>query len=146
MPTTPSVLASVRSFSDQCLPSRRWKRVLVVGSDAGDAAVLLAERGYDVALRGADDAEQRLALAGLEVAADDGGELDAIVVADGAPDVVDAVRHVRGRLRPGGLVLASALSARRRELRRLGFKMTDELGAPALRRRGRVGRVVRAVV
>jgi hypothetical protein len=54
---------------------------------------------------------------------------------------------VRARLRPGGLVLAAAgVSAKGRELRHLGFALSDELGVPALRRRGAVGRVVRAVV
>ena len=135
----------VQRYSERCLPSRRWNRVLVVGSDAADVALLLAEHGYDVAVRGADDAEQQLALVGVD-GADDGGEVDAIVVASGAPDVLDVVRDVRARLRPGGLVLAAAVSAKRRELRRLGFALSDELGVPALRRRGAVGRVLRAVV
>lgn len=146
MPTTPHVLDSARRYSEHCLPSRRWSRVLVIGSDAADVAVLLAEHGYDVAVRGADDAEQQLALVGVD-AADHQGELDAVVVAAGAPDVLDVVRDVRARIRPGGIILASAgVSARRRELRRLGFALSDELGVPALRRRGAVGRVVRAVV
>lgn len=146
MPTTPLVLASAQRYSEHCLPSRRWSRVLVVGSDAADVAVLLAEHGYDVAVRGADDAEHQLAFVGVD-AVDVGGELDAVVVAARAPDVLDVVRDVRARLRAGGLVLAAAgVSASRRELRRLGFALTDELGVPALRRLGTVGRVVRAVV
>jgi hypothetical protein len=145
MPTPPLVLASVRRYADRCLPSRQWSRVLVVGCDGDDAAVLLAQQGYDVRLRGADDAEARLALEGLPVAGDDGSELDAVVVA-GTRDIVDCVRDLRGRLRPGGLVIGAALPERRHELRRLGFAVTDELGVPALRRRGRMGRLVRGVV
>jgi hypothetical protein len=48
------LLNEVRRFSERHLPSRGWKNVLVVESDA--AAELLVERGYDVNGAGPYDA------------------------------------------------------------------------------------------
>lgn len=40
----------VADFADRFLPSRGWRRVLLLGCGLGDEAILLAERGYDITI------------------------------------------------------------------------------------------------
>ena len=107
-------LAAISRFSERCLPSRGWSRVLEVGAGSGDRSKLLAERGYVVTVAEPDDAalghvRGRLEDEGLDAsyvtvdALESLGEFDVVLCFD--PSLV-APERIRAHLRRGGLLFA----------------------------------------